>query len=242
MSKIIELLGMLAPFIGLVLLWRHRRRAPLPAALGMVGAALAGIGSVAAFLGEKTIWFDLSDADRTIESLEGWALVRFALVGSGLVLLLLAALLGRGRPVPRYPLAAGGLVATGLGTAMRFVHLDLEGVHGFLRVAVVMALDTVQFGLLGLGVLLLAVAAVSGRDEDPEPLHHTLRIAGSVLRGIQTLRSAGRAPADPGAAARGEQRSGWESWLIRHAEDADRGDARTPGRGGGAPHREGERR
>lgn len=187
MSKLIELVGMLAPFAALVLLFLHRRRAPGPAWLGMTGAALAGCGSVAELIGSRASWIGASDLEEGLERLEGASLVRFALVAGGILLLLVAALIGEGRAVPRIPLAIGGVVAAALGCAMRFVHLDL-GDDGFARFVAATAVDIAQFGLLGLGVLLLGVAVISGRDDGPEPLGDVVRYAGLIARSVQSAR------------------------------------------------------
>ncbi|MFE6996757.1 hypothetical protein ACFVAE_12415 [Microbacterium sp. NPDC057659] len=187
MSKLIELVGMLAPFAALVLLFLHRRRAPGPAWLGMAGAALAGCGSVAELIGSRVSWLGVSDMAEGIERLESASLVRFALITGGIVLLAIAALVGEGRPVPRIPLAIGGIAAAVLGGAMRFVHLD-AGDGGFAKFVVTTTVDLVQFGLLGLGVLLLGIAVISGRDDGPEPLDDAVRYAGAIARRVQSTR------------------------------------------------------
>ncbi|UJP09810.1 hypothetical protein L2X99_15725 [Microbacterium sp. KUDC0406] len=185
MSKLIELVGMLAPFAALVLLFLHRRRAAGPAWLGMIGAALAGCGSVAELIGSRVSWIGVSDMTEGLERLEGASLVRFALVVAGILLLLVAALIGGGRTVPRIPLAIGGVVAAAVGGAMRFVHLDL-GDGGFARFVAITAVDLAQFGLLGFGVLLLGIAVISGRDDGPEPLDDAVRWAGAIARRVQS--------------------------------------------------------
>ncbi|MGN7978588.1 hypothetical protein ACTJJ4_13510 [Microbacterium sp. 22195] len=177
MSKIIGLVGMLAPLAALAVLIVHRRRAPLPAAIGMAGAALASLGTVAEFLSERAAWLGSDGMEGVLERLEGWGLLRFGLVAGGLVLLLVAVCVGPGRAVPRFPLALGGATAAALGIAMRLMPLDLGDLEGATRFFAVMALDTLQFGLLGAGILLVAIAVVSGRDAGPEPLHGVIRIA-----------------------------------------------------------------
>jgi hypothetical protein len=191
MSKLIELVGMLAPFAALVLLFLHRRRAPGPAWLGMVGATLAGCGSIAELIGSRVSWLGISDMEEGLERLEGASLVRFGLVAVGILLLLVAALVGGGRTVPRIPLAIGGIAAAVLGGAMRFVHLDV-GDDGFARFVATTAVDLVQFGLLGLGVLLLGIAVVSGRDDGPEPLDDAVRWARVIARRVQSAREVRR--------------------------------------------------
>lgn len=211
MSRVIELVGMLAPFVALVLLFMHRRRAAFPATLGMVGAVVAGLGTVGGFLGSKTIWLSAGAAEGAVEQLEGWGLIRFCLVAGGLLLLFVAALVGHGRTVPRIPLAIGGMIAAAIGGAMRFVPFDLGDTEGFVRVMATMAIEAVQFGLLGLGILLVGIAVVSGRDDGPEPLNDTVRVAGNVLSTMQQMRGGQQ------HAGRQRQTSGWESWLIQRA-------------------------
>lgn len=172
MGKIIELLGVLAPFAGIAVLVVYRRRAPGPAALGMAGAALAGVGSLAGLLGDRVVYFGGGGAEGMLERLEGWGLIRLCLVIAGAALLVVAGVLGaREGRAHRGALIGAALVCAGVGVAMRFVHLDLGDRHG-LQFFATMALETVQFGLLGLGILLLCIAVVSRRGDDgrTEPL------------------------------------------------------------------------
>jgi cytochrome bd-type quinol oxidase subunit 2 len=171
MSKIIEALGALAPFAGIALLFVYRSRSPRPAALGILGAGLAGLGSIAGLLGDRVALFGSSD--ELLERLEGWALVRLVLLVTGTAILVIAAAAGtsRGR-AHRWSLIAAALLFTVAGTALRFVHIDLGDDHHGLQLLVTMAIEMLQFGLLGIGILVLCIAVVSRRVDDgrPEPL------------------------------------------------------------------------
>ncbi|MGX1933912.1 hypothetical protein [Microbacterium resistens] len=205
MTKLIELIGLLAPFAAMALLFLHRRRAPGPAGIGMIGAAIAAVGSVADVIGSRTVWFG-GDSGEMLEQLEWWGMLRLGLVGAGVAILLTAALVGRGRAVPRIPLAVGGLVAAGLGVLVPFAPVGVEDLHGFLRFVVTMGLETLQFGLLGAGILLLALAVVSGRDEGPEPLAHALRAGGRIIRAVRN--GGGEAPGRTGSPGTGSAGTG----------------------------------
>jgi len=191
-SKIIGLIGMLAPLAALAVLIVHRRRAPLPAAIGMTGALLASLGTVAEFLSARVAWLGGEGMHGVLERLEGWGLIRFGLVAGGLLLLLIAACLGPGRAVPRFPLALAGAIAATLGIAMRLMPVDLDDLDGAMRFFATMALETAQFGLLGAGTLLVAIAVVSGRDDAPDPLNGVVRIARRAYAELQRQRTAQR--------------------------------------------------
>lgn len=172
MGKLIELLGVLAPFAGIAVLVIYRRRAPGAAALGMAGAALAGIGSLAGMLGDRVVYFGGGGAEGMLERLEGWGLIRLCLVLAGAALLVIAGAIGaqdgRGH---RWALIGAALACCAVGFALRFTHLDL-GDHDGLQFLAAMAIETAQFGLLGLGILLLCIAVISRRGDDgrTEPL------------------------------------------------------------------------
>ncbi|WP_433585161.1 hypothetical protein [Microbacterium hydrocarbonoxydans] len=173
MGKLIGMLAALAPFAGIAIMVAYRRRAPGPVALGIVGAALAGAGSLATLFGERAALFGGGGMHGMIERLEGWGLVRVCLVLAGVILLVVAGALGRaqGRSF-RWSLIAAALTAAVAGTATGFVHPDLGEDHPGLEIVVTMALEGVQFALLGLGILLLCIAVVSRRGDDgrAEPL------------------------------------------------------------------------
>lgn len=186
MSRIIELLGLLAPLIVLSILLLNRQRAPFPVAVGVVGATVVATGTLTELVAHRAAWFGGGGMEGAIDRLEGWGLVRFCLVAIGALLLTAAAFIGGGRTAPRVPLAIGGIASAVLGNAMRFVHLDLDGAGRITRVLTAIALDIVQFGLLGAGLILLGIAVVSGRDDGPEPLDQSITF---VRRGLHTLGS-----------------------------------------------------
>ncbi len=232
MFKVIGLVGTLAPVVVLVFLFVHRRRAPLPAGLGMIGAALAGVGSLAEFVSSRTVWFGDDGAEDMVQRIEAWDLLRFGVVVGGLVLLVVAALIGPGRTVPRIPLAVGGMIVAALGCAMRFVHPDLADADGTVRVLATMAIGTVQYGLLGLGILLVGIAVVSGRDAGPEPLGQAATIARRVARTVQDNRDQG---ARPGSGSRSATTTS-AVWNAIWDSVADKDSGTGPGsgtRGGG---------
>lgn len=187
MIKIVELVGTLAPVVVLVFLFVHRRRAPLPVGIGMTGALLAGAGSLTELISSRVVWFGNGGVEGAFERLEGWGMLRFALVISGIVLLVIAALTGPGRTMPRIPLAIGGIIIAAAGCGLRFVHIHLDDPDHVALVS--MAIEIVQFAVLGVAVLMLGLAVVSGRDDGPEPLRQATAIARRAAHAVQKSRA-----------------------------------------------------
>lgn len=194
MGKLIGIAAALAPFAGIAILIVYRKRAPGPVALGTAGAALAGVGSLSTLFGERAALFGGGGMHGMIERLEGWGLVRLGLMLAGALLLIVAGALGdaRGRSF-RWSLITVALAASAVGTALRFVHLDLGEDHPGLEVLAAMALEGVQFALLGLGILLLCIAVVSRRGDDgrAEPLGLVRDAGTTAWRAYQDARRRG---------------------------------------------------
>lgn len=179
-----EIIGMLAPVVGIVVLFWHRRRAPRAVGIGILGALFAVASSVVGFIGGRASFFGGGGVEGISERIEQWALARLALLLVGVVLLAIAAFIGprEGRGT-RGALVAVGVAAAAIGTALGSVHIDVDAEQEFLSIVIPMALEAAQFALLGAGVLILSVAIVSLRpsgDDSEEPLAQARR-AGTAL-------------------------------------------------------------
>lgn len=187
--KVVELLGLLAPVVGAVILILYRRRAPGPVAIGLVGCVAAGAASVVGLVGSRAIFFGGGGVEGMTHRVEDWGLLRLSLLAIGLVLLIVAGCMGRHVSRGWVPLLAAGAVAVIVSTALRLVPSEIEGESG-LSLLLAMGLETVQFGILGLGVLVLCVAVVSSRpvrDERPEPTALAGRVASSAWRSYRSI-------------------------------------------------------
>jgi len=189
MVKVVELLGLLAPVVGAVILILYRRRAPGAVAVGLVGCVAAGAASVAGLVGSRAIFFGGGGVEGMTHRVEGWGILRLSLVAVGLVLLIVAGCMGRHVSRAWVPLLASGAVAVVVSTALRLVPSEIVGERG-LSLLLAMVLETVQFGILGLGVLVLSVAVVSSRpvhDERPEPTALAGRVASAAWRSYRSI-------------------------------------------------------
>lgn len=187
--KIVELLGLLAPVVGAVVLILYRRRAPGPVAIGLAGCVAAGAASVVGLVGSRAIFFGGGGVEGMAHRVEDWGLLRLSLVAVGLVLLIVAGCVGPHASRGWVPLLSSGAVAVIASTALRLVPSEIEGERG-LSLLLALGLETVQFGILGLGVLVLCVAVVSSRpvhDERPEPTALAGRFASSAWRSYRSI-------------------------------------------------------
>lgn len=181
MVRVLEVVGLLAPLIGVVVLVCYRRRIGVALPWGVLGCLCAVAGSAVSLIGPRAallaaVLTDGGLAD-ILDGLTNWVLIRVSLLLVSVALLLVAATRGprdRGTPVEWM---LPGLALTALGAALHFVHLDLGAGHENLNWIADLLVETVQFGLLGLGVLALCGAVVARRDSDDE-----LREPGELLR------------------------------------------------------------
>ncbi|WP_162802990.1 hypothetical protein [Ornithinimicrobium avium] len=166
MFRVLELLALLAPVLAGALLLRYRRRSRAAFTWGMVGCLLAALASGVSMVAVRTSVMSSyrtgGDAMDVLAQLGWWAWLRFALLVLAAVLLIVAALVDRGGDPRPVGWIAGGLLAGLLGVAVRGVEVPVPD-HEGLGVVLVMMKETLEAALLGLSVLLLAVAAVAHR-------------------------------------------------------------------------------
>lgn len=184
MLKLFEIVGMLGPIAGIVVLAVHRRRAPRAAAVGILGASFATAASIAGFIGARAAYFGGDGLEGISERVEQWSTVRLALLLIGAALLVAAALVGSGAGRRgRGTIVVVGVIAVAIGAALRYATVDLHAEHEFLNVLIPMALEAVQFAFLGAGALILSLAVVSLRptaEDAPEPLARARQMATSL--------------------------------------------------------------
>lgn len=188
MFRILELVGLLAPVAGIVLLVVYRRGAAVGARVGIVGCVVAllasGIGiadtrlAVVGSLGEASFG----------EQLSGWTVGRFVLLALAVALLLLGASAGRRRTAHNSTRDVGsagptasrtvttlmitGVALAAIGIVVQFVPIDLGVDHERLTKIIGLLMETVEFALLGAGVFALCLAIVTDRprsDSLPDP-------------------------------------------------------------------------
>ncbi len=169
MLRILELLALLAPLLSGALLVRYRRRSRAAFAWGMLGCALAALASGVSLVSVRTSvltgYRSGGGLAEVLEQLDRWAWLRFGLLLAAAGLLVVAALVDRdGAPRPLGWIAAG-LLSGLLGVVVRGAPVPVTD-HESLRVVLVTAKETVEAALLGVAVLLLAVAAVAHRPAD----------------------------------------------------------------------------
>jgi hypothetical protein len=159
---------------AVVLLVLYRRRARLGAVWGIIGCGVALLGSVAGVLAPRLAGVGALLGGEAMDRLEWISFLRFVLLALACVLLVIGALVGRGDPASsgsprRIPgvviaLMVSGVVVMVLGAATAFVDVDLGAEHEGLTMVARLVVETVRFALLGLGVLILGLAVVSGRE------------------------------------------------------------------------------
>lgn len=175
MFRIIELLGLLAPVAAGILLIRYRQRSRTAFGWGITGCVLAALASGIGVVGERaSVVLGLGSGagvDGMLEQMGTWAWVRFLLLVVGVALLVVAALVHRREGHRPTGWIVGGVVLAAVGVGVRALaapDIDRE----WLTVMVELGMETVEAALLGLGVFLLAVAAMANRagpDTHPEP-------------------------------------------------------------------------
>ena len=188
MFRILELVGLLAPVAGIVLVVVYRRRAMGSAGWGIAGCVVAllasGIGIADTRL--AAIW-SLRGADFG-EHLHRWIVGRFVLLGIAVVLLLIGASTRRRQTAhialhsaasanPTASRAVTTLIITGvalsaIGILVQFVPINLGVDHEGLTKILGLLIETVEFALIGAGVFALCLAIVTDRphsDSLPDP-------------------------------------------------------------------------
>lgn len=193
MLKLMEIVGMLAPVAGIVVLFWYRRRAPRAVVLGILGALFAVAASAVEFIGGRAAYFGGGGLEDIYERVEQWSLLRLALLLAGVVLLTIAALVGaaEGRRT-RGALVAVGVTAAAIGTALGAVTVDIHAEHEFVNFLIPMVVEAAQFALLGAGVFVLSIAVVSRRPSDDgrkDPLTQARRAATTLWDSYRRTRT-----------------------------------------------------
>lgn len=188
MLRVVEIIGLLAPIGGAVLLFLYRKRSRIAYAWGIIacllGVAASGIGLFGLRL--SILGAIETDAGVTgvVQRMDSWTLLRFALLVLATGLLVIAASVDRHKTRPvRWMLS--GIALTILGVGVQFVVVDLGSQHQRLTAIVGVALEIAQAALLGLGFLVLCIAAVAyreGRDGRQEPTRLAARIGSTMWR------------------------------------------------------------
>lgn len=190
MLRLLDLVGLLAPLLGAVLLVRYRRRSRAAFALGAVACAA---GLAASAIGLLNVRLSVAAAvaageglDAVLERMDGWAVARFALLVVAGGLLVVASIVDRRGRRPVGWIASGALLLLA-GIALHAVAVDLGPDRPRLTTIASMLLEVAQTGLLGLGLLVLCVAAVANRpavDGRAEPSELASRVAGAAWRAL----------------------------------------------------------
>ncbi|GAA4283583.1 hypothetical protein GCM10022261_11140 [Brevibacterium daeguense] len=175
MLRLLELIGLVAPVVGGVLLFRYRGRSGAAFGWGMAACVLGLLSSGIGLSGQRlSIVAAFLAGDGTagvLELMDGWALLRFALLFTAGLLLVVAALVDRRGAAPLWWLIPGALLVVA-GVGLHFVHVDLGADHERLTAIATVLLEILENGTLGLGFLVLCCAAVAhreGNDALPEP-------------------------------------------------------------------------
>lgn len=198
MFRILEIVGLLAPVVGSVLIVRYRRRSRIAFAWAAIACAAAlAASAIGVFSGRVSVAAAIV-ADEGIggvlERMDGWALARFVLLLVAGGLLVVAALADRRERRPSGWIAAG-ILALLAGIALHLVVLDAGADRPRLTAILGVLLEIAQTGLLGVGFLLLCVAAIAHRPSDDgraEPAEVATRLGAAVLRRATAARGTDR--------------------------------------------------
>lgn len=187
MFRILEVVGMLAPVAGIVVMCVYRRRAATGVAWGVVGAVAALVASAVGFLGPRLslLGGGMDSGDALLGNMRSWALLRVGLLLLSVVLLVVGAFSGRGGDRTPVVWLAAGIPLVIVGFALTFVHVRFGGDHEGLSEIVGLLVETAQFALLGLGVLLLCLAVVSGRSAEDGRREPAQMVIGAAMQAKQ---------------------------------------------------------
>lgn len=169
MLRILEVIGLIAPLIGVVLLVLYRKRSRPAFAWGMAGSVLGILASLIGLLGKRLSIASAYLADEglasVLEQMETWATLRFCLLVAAGALLSVAAMVDREGKRPTAWLV-GGLALMAVSAVIHFIGVDLGVEHQRLQTILTILVEVAEVGLLGAGLLLLTVAVVAYRPGD----------------------------------------------------------------------------
>lgn len=188
MFRVLEVVGLLAPLGGGVLLYLYRKRSRRAFTWGTVacvlGIAASGIGFFGTRISITSAFMGSEGIEGVLARLDMWALIRFGLLVAAGVLLVVAALADRQRDRPVSWIVTGFILMGG-GAGMHFVSLDMGSEHERLSAIVGMVIEIAQAGLLGAGFLVLCIAAIAhrpGTDGHREPTELAARLGTGAWR------------------------------------------------------------
>ncbi|GAA1153400.1 hypothetical protein GCM10009583_24350 [Ornithinicoccus hortensis] len=187
MFRALEAVGVLAPIGGIVLMIMYRQRARTGVTWGIAGAVVALAASIVGFLGPRLSLFSGGGAsgEAFLGTMRAWALLRVALLAVSVILVVIGAFAGR--QGGRTPVAwlSTGLALVAVGSALTFVHVGLGTNNEDLSEILGLLVETAQFALLGLGVLLLCLAVVSGRPTADGRREPAAAVANAAIKAKQ---------------------------------------------------------
>lgn len=201
MFRILELVGLLAPVAGIVLLVVYRRGAT-GAGWGVVGCVLALVASGIGIADTRLAAVGSLGGASFGEQLSGWTVGRFVVLALAVALLLIGAAAGRRPTVRNSPRGAAapagppanrtvtalmivGVALSAIGIVVQFVPIDLGVDHAGLTEVIGLLMETVEFALIGAGVFALCLAIVTDRPRSgslPDPGDWLKRSAVGVHR------------------------------------------------------------
>jgi len=192
--RIVELLGLLAPVAGGILLFLYRRRSMLAFTWGVVACVLGLIASGMGLIGVRfsivSAYRSDSGVDGVLEMLDVWILLRFGLLFVAGLVLVIAAIVDRESKPPISWITVGlAVMVSGLGA--HFIEPDLGAGHERLGRILAVFIEIIQHGLLGVGFLILCVAAMANRPDDDdriEPTELFRNVGGAAWRSYLDIR------------------------------------------------------
>ncbi|MGO2047002.1 MAG: hypothetical protein ACTH2X_07120 [Brachybacterium tyrofermentans] len=198
MIRVLELLGLLAPFAGLALLVVCRRSMP-PVAMtfGVTGCLFAALSSLVGLIGKRALPFGALEGGGAegMSNLLGTASVlRLGLLAAAIAMLTVAALTGRSDRRPTLPWLTAAVVLLMFGLLVTIPAAELEHLmtlHDRSGLALVVALlgETVEFGALGLAILALTIAVTTRRRDPSEGRDSTVMVADTARAAWTAYRS-----------------------------------------------------
>lgn len=177
MFRILEILGLLAPLLGVIVLIIYRHRASQPAMWGIAGALAGAVASFVGFVSPRlTLLVDgEASGGGIVERLEVWSWIRTGLLILGVILLLIGVFSGRAGHHAPYWWVGLGVAAVLVGFVVGLIHIDFGPEHDGLTEVVSFLVEIVHFALMGIGLFVLCIGVVSRREpvdgrRDPEAL------------------------------------------------------------------------
>lgn len=166
MFRVLEVVGLLAPIGGAVLLLFYRKRSQPAFACGITACAAGVVASGIGVFGTRISIASAFAADEGIEGvverLDSWTPIRFGLLVVAGALLVIAALIDRQGTKP-VAWIVGGLLLMGAGLGLNFVTVDVGSEHERLTEIAGMLIEIAQAAVLGVGFLALCLAAIAYR-------------------------------------------------------------------------------